>query len=247
MREDDLTEDRLLDGRVRLLQPRRGLRAGLDAVILAAAVPARPGETILEGGSGSGAVSLCLMARVPDLTVIAVERDPELAALARRNAELNGVQDRFTVITADIADRELQRGLPPIRHALANPPYWPAGTTPPEALRAGATHRNGGPALLGWARALSQPLQHGGSLTFVLPATHALEGAAALRDAHCGSIALLPLWPRAGQAAKRVLLQARRNGRGPDKILPGLTLHEGDGWSDASQRLLRDALPLTWD
>ena len=88
MLSPDLTEDSLLGGRVRLRQPQVGLRAGHDAVLLAAAVPARPGERVLELGCGSGAAFLCLAARVPDLDIVAVEREPALAALARDNAEL---------------------------------------------------------------------------------------------------------------------------------------------------------------
>ena len=98
MLSPDLTEDTLLGGRVRLRQPRVGLRAGHDAVLLAAAVPARPGDRVLELGCGSGAAFLCLAARVPDLSIVAVEREPALAALARENAERAGIGHRVTVL-----------------------------------------------------------------------------------------------------------------------------------------------------
>ncbi|MCQ4161905.1 methyltransferase [Roseomonas sp. GC11] len=243
---EDLTEDGLLGGRVRLRQPRAGLRAGLDAVLLAAAIPARPGEVVLEGGCGSGAVFLCLLARVPALTVIAVERDPALAALARENAALNGVAERVTVLAADIADPALKKTLPRLDHAFANPPYWPEGSAPPVALRAGATHAGEGPGLEAWARALAHPLHHRGSLTLVLPAGRFSEAGAALRAARCGAVALCPLWPRAGQAAKRVLVQGRRGGRGPDRLSPGLALHDGAGWTAEAAALLEAPRPLPW-
>ncbi|WP_245870049.1 tRNA1(Val) (adenine(37)-N6)-methyltransferase [Teichococcus rhizosphaerae] len=239
-----LAEDRLLDGRVRLLQPRQGLRAGLDAVLLAAGIPARPGQAVLEGGCGSGAVFLCLMARVPELRVFAVEREPALAALARRNAVLNGVADRVTVLEGDIADPALRRALPRLHHAFANPPYWPGGSPPPEALRAGATHAGEGPDLATWARALAAPLERRGSLSLILPASRFAEAAAALRAARCAEVALTPFWPRAGQPARRVLLRGHRLGRGPDRLLPGLVLHEGEAWSAAAGAVLRGAAAL---
>ncbi|RYJ00254.1 MAG: methyltransferase domain-containing protein, partial [Acetobacteraceae bacterium] len=124
------TEDRLLGGRVLLRQPRLGLRAGLDAVLLAAGIPARPGQVVLEAGCGSGAGFLCLATRVPGLRILAVERDPVLAALAIANAAANGIAAE--VITGDIRDPALIRRLPACDHAFANPPFWPAGTAPPE-------------------------------------------------------------------------------------------------------------------
>ncbi|MBO1073874.1 tRNA1(Val) (adenine(37)-N6)-methyltransferase [Roseomonas marmotae] len=240
----EATEDTLLGGRVKLCQPRQGLRAGLDAVLLAAAIPARPGQTVLEGGCGSGAVFLCLLARMPDLRVLAVEREPDLAELARHNAALNGWADRVTVLEGDIADPALLRGQPRPDHAFANPPYWPGGTAPPTRLRAGATHAGTGPGLEDWADALAAPLAHKGTLTFVLPAARFAEAAIALRGARCGGVSLLPLWPRAGQPARRVLVQARRHGRQPDHLHPGLVLHDESGWTRDAEAVLRGAAPL---
>ncbi|MDO9712274.1 tRNA1(Val) (adenine(37)-N6)-methyltransferase [Paracraurococcus lichenis] len=236
------TEDRLLGGRVRLRQPRRGLRAGLDAVLLAAGVPAKPGQRVLEAGCGSGAGFLCLAARVPGLTILAVERDPGLAALARENAALNGLEGQVEVIEADVRDLALARRLPPVDHAFANPPYWPGGTAPPEALRRAATHEEA--SLLDWARFLAAPLLRRGSLGLILPAARLEAGMAALAGAGCGGVRLLPVWPRAGLAAKRVLLQGRREGRGPARVEPGLVVHEGEGFSAAAEAVLRDAAAL---
>ncbi|MCX7684420.1 MAG: N-6 DNA methylase [Acetobacteraceae bacterium] len=236
-----MSGDRLLGGRVVLRQPERGLRAGLDAVMLAAAVPAHPGETVLEAGTGTGAAILCLMARVPALTGIAVERDPELAELARANAAAN--RAALTVIEGDIADRRIRDGLPRCHHAFANPPYWPGGTRPPEALRAAATHADRVP-LGAWAAFCAAPLGHRGSVTLILPAARLSEGMAALRAAGCGALTLLPLWPRAGTAAKRVILSGRRGARGPDRLLPGLVLHAGSGWTAEAEAVLRDAAAL---
>ncbi len=237
------TEDSLLGGRVRLRQPVAGqLRAGLDAVLLAAALPARPGQRVLEAGCGSGAAMLCLGARVPRLALLAVERDPAMAALAADNAALNG--QAAEVVAGDVADLALARRLGTWDHAMANPPYWPGGTAPPAPGRAAATHEAGA-GLADWAGFLAAGLRHGGWLALVLPAARFDEGSAALRGAGCGGVTLLPLWPHAGSPAKRVLLLARKGGRGPAAVRPGLVLHEADGaWTPAAAAVLREAAAL---
>lgn len=242
---NETTEDGLLGGRVRLTQPRaRGLRAGLDAVLLAAAIPARGGEAVIEAGCGSGAAFLCLAARIPGLQVVAFEREPAMAALAAGNAEANGVPARVAI--GDVADAALARSFGPQRHGFANPPYWPAGTVPPEALRAAATHERGA-GLDTWARFLAAAIAAGGTATLILPAARFDAGAAALRKAGFGALALLPLAPRAGEPAKRVLLQGRREGRGAARVLPPFVLHAADGqFTPDAEAVLRDgaALPL---
>ena len=163
----DTTEDRLLDGRVLLRQPVQGFRAGLDAVLLAAFVPARRDEKVLEAGCGSGAAFLCLAARVPGLHVVAVEREPAMAMLARDNAAANGVDAAVT--EGDVADVALARRLGPCDHVLANPPYWPGGTPPPGAVRRAATHESGA-GLAAWVAFLVAALRDRGTISLVLPA-----------------------------------------------------------------------------
>lgn len=235
---DELTEDTLLGGRVHLRQPRHGFRAAIDPVLLAAFVPARPEQRVLELGCGTGAAFLCLAARVERLTVDAVEQDAALAELARENAARNGVE-------ALVQARDLRHAsLAPVAHAFANPPYWPTGTASPVAARRQAAHEDA--SLSAWIAAMSGALRPGGTLTLVLPAARWGEAVALLRAADIGSPRLLPLWPRAGMAARRILLQGRKGGRGPGEILPGLALHDGQSFSPAAERVLRDgaALPL---
>jgi tRNA1(Val) A37 N6-methylase TrmN6 len=213
-----------------------GLRAGHDAVLLAASIPAKPGQAVLEAG-------LRHRRRLPlphgphpgPARHRHRTRDPALAALARENAALNGWADQVTVLEADITDPALRPTLPPVAHAFANPPYWPAGTPPPESIRAQATHAEATP-LAAWTTLLAHRLARLGSLTLILPAARLADGMAALTTAHCGSHTLLPLWPRAGQPAKRILLAARHHGRSPARVLPGIALHDGDGTAEAVLR-----------
>jgi len=235
----ELTEDALLGGRVRLIQPRDGFRAAIDPILLAAFVPARKGEAVLELGCGTGAAFLCLAARVPGLSITAIDRDAEMVDLAQRNAGLNLLPAQISAADA----REL-RDVPPLHHAFANPPYWTGGTPSPFQPRRDAAYEDA--PLSDWVGAMARPLRHKGTLSLVLPAARFAEAAAALREAGCGAVRLLPLWPRVGVAAKRILIQGRRGGLGPDEILPGLVLHEADGrYTEAAEAILRDAVPLS--
>jgi len=231
----ETTQDLLLGGRVRLEQPAEGLRAAIDAVLLAAAIPARAPEAVLELGCGTGAALLCLAARVPGLALHGVELDAGLAEMARRNAAGLG---------ASIVAGDIRGALPECRHAFATPPYWPGGSASPIALRRNAAHEAEA-GLEDWAGALARGLVRRGMASMILPAARFGQAAAALRGAGCGSLTMLPLWPRTGVAAKRVILQAIKGGRGPDRILPGLVLHAADGsFTAAAEAVLRHAQAL---
>ncbi len=241
----ETTDGALLGGRVRHAQPLAGHRTGLEPVLLAAAVPARPGERVLEGGTGSGAALLCLAARLPGLRGLGIERDSGMAALARANMAANGF-DGLAVLEGDLT------GLAPAElgadgafdHALANPPWHGTGTASPEPLREAA--KRGAPGLIAiWARQLAAPLRHRGTLSLVAAAAALPACLAALSEAGCGSHAILPLWPRAGRLAGLVLVQGIKGGRGPCRVLPGLVLHaENGGFTPAAEAVLRGGAAL---
>jgi len=238
------TQDHLLNGRVSYAQPARGFRAGIEPILLAAAVPARPGERVLEAGSGAGAALLCLAARVPDLHGLGVECDPCLVSLANRNAEANGAAG-LAFLAADIV---AMPDAGTFDHALANPPYHPPdGTASPLASRTRA--KRGEPGLLSaWARALASPLRHRGTLSFILPAGSLPDCLAAMAAAGCAASAILPLWPKPGRPAKLVLVRGVKGSRAKPRLLPGLALHEaGGGFTPAADAILRDGAVLQLD
>lgn len=243
------TEDRLLGGRVRLRQPAGGFRAAIDPVLLAAAVPARPGERVLEAGTGTGAAALCLLARLAGLHVAGIERDGAIAGIARANAALNGAEDRFAVITGDIAARATAREAAahgPYAHAMANPPFHVGGTPSPRAGRRAAGHESAEAALGVWVAAMARRLAPRGTLTLILPPARLPDAIGACAATGIGSLALLPLWPHAGEAARRVIVQGVKGGRAPFRLAAGLVLHRaGGGYTEAAERVLRDAAPLT--
>ncbi len=241
----ETTDGALLGGRVRHAQPLVGHRTGLEPVLLAAAVPARPGERVLEGGTGSGAALLCLAARLPGLHGVGIERDPDMAALARANVAANGFGGLAVLegdLTASRPAEFVAGGV--FDHALANPPWHGSGTASPERLREAA--KRGASGLIAiWARHLAAPLRHRGTLTLVVAAAALPDCLAALSEAGCGSPAILPLWPRADRPARLVLLQGVKGGRGPCRILPGLVLHaEGGGFTPAAEAVLRGGAAL---
>lgn len=233
----------LLGGRVAYRQMLRGHRSGLEPVLMAACVPARPGQRVLEGGTGAGAGLLCLAARVSPLAGVGIELDPALAALARRNLAANGATG-LEVLAADLTETAAPAG-DGFHHAFANPP-WHAGTASPDAARDVA--RRATPGLLShWVAALCRGLRHRGSVTLALPAAALAEAASALRHSGCGGIAVLPLWPRQGVAARLVIVQGALGSRAGSTLHPGLVLHEADGrFTPQADAILRDgaALPM---
>jgi len=233
--------DFLLGGAISHIQGEAGHRTGLEPVLLAASIPARPGETVLEGGTGSGAALLCLAHRVENLHGIGLELDPGQAQRARDNFAANQ-RPNLSVIEADLTTQSFTQKFD---HAFANPPWHaPHSTASPDAARLLARQAPEG-LFLAWAKALAAPLRHRGSLTFITSAATTSACLEAFTRAGCGSHAILPLWPRPGRPAKLVLLRAIRGGRGPTRLLPGLVLHDpAGGYSAEAHAVLYQAKAL---
>ncbi|MCV3270641.1 tRNA1(Val) (adenine(37)-N6)-methyltransferase [Roseobacter sinensis] len=218
---DNLTRDAFLGGRVQLYQPRVGYRAGVDPVLLAASVAATPGQSVLDLGCGVGAAILCLSARVPGLSLTGVEVQEDYAMLARRNAG-----DRVEVITADISDLPLDLRQRQFDHVLTNPPYFNRAASR-AAFDAGreAAHGESAP-LAEWVRVAAKRLKPKGYAHIIHRAERLPEILGAWPGG-MGSIEVLPLSARAGRMAERVIVRARKNGRGAFKLHAPLVLHLG--------------------
>lgn len=230
------THGTLLDGRIQYAQHRKGYRTGIEPVLLAAGIPAHPGDHVLEAGCGAGAALLCLLWRVPGLTATGIELNPATAALARQNLQANN--RTATIQTTDVTTA----ALPPIHnHVLANPPWHsPASTVPPGTRRALATHGTGLPR---WIAALTAAVAPGGTLTLILPDAQSPH-AAALMAIHLPHVTILPFAPKPGRPPKLTLLQARH---GPPAIarLPPRTLHAPNGrYTPELDAILRDGAPI---
>jgi tRNA1(Val) A37 N6-methylase TrmN6 len=224
--------DTFLDGRVKVAQPETGFRSGLDAVMLAAAVPAIAGQTALELGAGAGTASLCLAARVAGLSITGVEREGSLVTLARDNAAANNSDCMF--VTADIfaLPVELKRDFD---HVFANPPFHGEGQVSPDERRAAALMDGG--QLGDWLKLGLQRTVSDGFFTAILRADRLNEALAALPEK---GVSVFPLWPREGAVPKRVIVQTRKGSRAPFGLLPGLVLHHQDGsWTPGAEAVLR--------
>ena len=243
-----LTTDGFLSGRLRLRQPRTGYRAATDPVLMAAAVPARRGESILELGCGAGVASLCLAARVPGVALTGLELQPDYAELARWNAMDNGVALR--IVVGDLADLPAELRAESFDHVMANPPYYPArgGTAAADPGRETAL-REATP-LAAWIDTAIRRLKPGGWLTVIQLAERLPDLLAGL-DARMGSVRVLPLAARAGRPAGRIILHARKGGRAPFRLCAPLVLHagpehlaDGEDYTPLVRAVLRDGAAL---
>lgn len=243
----ELTEDRLLDGRVRLRQPRVGYRAGLDAGLLAAACDARPGERVLDLGCGVGAAMLLAAARRPEVAFTGVERDPAALALARENVRLNGLETRVTPLAGDVGAGFRALVLQPFDAALCNPPFFddPGALRPPHPSRRGAWLADHG--LGAWIAFLLKAVREGGTITLVHRADR-LADLLSLLQPKAGSLVIRPVHPFDDAPAKRVLVRAVKTGRAPLVLLPPLVLHQRgrDGHAPLADAILRGEADLPW-
>lgn len=240
--ERDVTEDALLGGRVRLLQPARGYRVAVDAVLLAAAVEAADGERILDLGAGVGAVGLCLAARLPGCSVVGVELQPRLAELAERNASLNGMTARVRTIIHDLA-RPLPGDFGQFDHVVTNPPYLAAAVADPspDAAKALATVESSAD-LARWLAVATAAVKPAGTLLLIHRSDRLDEIVGHLERLGWGDVSLKRLPP-----AARVLVRARRASQPLRREAPPLVLHRpGGGYTDEAEAVLRHAAPLAF-
>jgi tRNA1Val (adenine37-N6)-methyltransferase len=238
------TDGSLLGGRVLYRQPAAGFRSGIEPVLLAAAVPVRPTEHVLEAGTGAGAALLCLSARVPGVRATGVEVDETMAALAAENAQANGFAG-VDIVAGRIETVALHR---PFDHAIANPPYHPPdGTASPVATRDTAK-RGSVTLIMAWIERLSGALRDRGSLTLIVPAWMVPVCLSAMGQSRCPCTVLFPLWPKDGRQAKLVLLRGVKNALSPMRLAAGLVLHNPDGsFTAAAQAILAEGSALMLD
>ena len=246
----DTTEDAFLGGKLRLRQPKSGHRAGHDAMLLAAATPARSGDRVVDFGAGVGAAGLAVARRVAGIKLALVEIDKGLADLARANALANAIPAEVLLLDVTSgAESFASSGLLPDSAdvVLMNPPFNDASRhrASPDRSREIA-HVATAETLDEWAHASRRILKSGGNLALVWRADGIAEVLAALSRGF-GSLTILPVHGDAAAPAIRVLVRAIKGGRAPTRLLAGLVLNgEAGSPSPYVQAILagEDRLPL---
>jgi tRNA1(Val) A37 N6-methylase TrmN6 len=243
------TEDAFLGGRLKLLQPRRGFRAGLDSVLLGAAV-GQGARSILDLGAGVGTAALVALADRPQATATLAENDPDMLALAGLNIVANGMAERARLLALDVTAPGADRAAAGLAAdhfdaVIANPPFFdPARGNPASTRGRAARHMSEG-TLERWVQSAATHAAPGGEAIFIHAAT-ALPELLAAFGARFGAITVLPLHPREGEPASRVLVRGIKGSRAPFALLAGRALHDAGGFRPEFEAIFRGEGRLIW-
>lgn len=231
------TTDTVLGGRVKIIQPETGYRIAIDPVLLAAAMDVSPDSHVLDVGCGTGAALFCLLARVPSIQGVGLEKQQSLAELARLGVEANDLVDRAEIASGDISGFQSEaRGA--FDAVMTNPPFYDVGTVPDRPEQS-STHAVMQFPLSTWIKKCLALLEKGGLFSIIHRAERLSDIIQSLSS--CGAITVIPLWPKAGRPAGRVIVTARKGRKSPTTVHPGLVLHaEDDTYTPEADIILRD-------
>ncbi len=213
-------------------------------MLLAASVPARPGDSALELGCGAGAAILCLGSRIPGMTLVGLEIQPPYAALARDNAVRNALP--LEVIEGDVEAPPPSLRDRTVHHVLMNPPYYDRTASTPAADPGRDVAHGGSVPLSAWLSLAARRLRLGGTLT-AIQRTARLPALLAALPSAMGSVEVLPLVARDGHPPATLLLRARKGGRAPFRLFAPLTLHQGPAFAPWADAVLRQGAALPWN
>ena len=241
----DTTQDiYVLNKRLKLHHTEKGFKTSMDSVLLAAACPARAGDHVLDMGCGVGGAGFCVLARVENLHLSGVDIQQDHVDLATRNAVTNNYADQTEFICADIRDFRQEKAF---HHVICNPPYLEAGAHLRSPHREKATamgHDDKKLSVRDWIDAAHFCLKSNGSLTMIHRADK-LDRMILALGKRFGAVEIFPLWPKAGEQAKRVIMRAIKDRKSPATLHAGLVLHtDGGDYTAAAQKVLRDAEKL---
>lgn len=245
---DEVIETTLLNGRVKLLQPKLGFHASIDTVFLAASVSAKGSDEILDIGCGVGSAGLCVLARLPKIKLTGIDIQPEMVDLACQNAALNDVSRQTRFVHGDLrTEKDINDNA--FGSVIMNPPYQEAGTHTPSPTRNKALSHGeeaSGASLEEWVKYAHRKLKQGGTLVAIHRADRMDDIVSTLtRRRWFGSIVVYPLYSRQGDDAKRIIVRARKERFAPLVLKTGMVIHEADGkYTNGAQAVLGAAEAL---
>jgi len=234
--------DDLQRGGLRILQKVHGFRFGTDAVLLAHFAGVRPGDRVVDLGTGTGILPLLMSARRPDAAFTAVELQPDMAEMAARSVALNRLEERIAVREADLRDAPSLLGCGRTDLVVCNPPYSPLGAALPncDAARALARHEVGC-TLAQVIESASALLRNGGRLAMVFPAQRLLELLDAQRAARVEPKRVRLVHQRVEDSPKLALVEGVKLARPALHWMPPLILCDADGaYTAEAQRIYRE-------
>lgn len=234
----------ILGGAVRLSQLEGAFHTGLDAVMLAAACPAKDGSRVLDLGCGVGGAGLAVLHRLEGAILTGIDIQGDHIEMARENAMVNGMMERCDFWVADV--RAFQERA--FDHVICNPPYMPQGTyiQSPEVRKDAALGLKD-TTLEHWVACAFDCLQGRGSLSMVHRGDMVDKVVQAFGK-RFGEIEIIPLWPKAGVQARRVIVRGIKHAKGVAIMHPGIILHDESGdYTPEAHKVLKEGASLFLD
>lgn len=235
------TLDNFLGGRIKLIQPSEGYRAGIDPIFLAATLHPKPQEKILDIGAGVGTASIALAVRCPDAKIFGLEVQPDLVNLAFTNIQTNQLQGRIEMIKGDLLSPPGSLKFHSFDQIMTNPPYYEYNRTQSSPIPGKAQANTETVDLGKWIKFSLKLLKPKGIFTMI----HRVERLSEILHhfgEQVGDVTVYPLWPGPSKLAHRVIVQGRKNVRGELRLSQGMTLHGGaEKYTPEAEAILRHA------
>ena len=252
VKHQTVTQDAFLGGRLTLSQPKGGFRAGMDSVLLGAAIPQGTNK-LLDLGAGVGAASLVALSMQRTAQADLLEREVTTAKLAMHNLVANALAGRGRVVITDVNAKPAERRAAGLLEnaydvVISNPPFFTAerGTLAPDSARAGARHMAKN-ELDNWVRCAAGSARANGSLIVIYPARGLGELLMAI-ESRFGGLVILPLSSRPGADASRILVRGTKGSRAQMRLLSTRSMHgeTGNGFAPEFDAIFRGQAVLDW-
>jgi FkbM family methyltransferase len=235
------TLDSFLGGRIQIVQPSEGYRAGIDPIFLAASLHPKKDEKILDIGAGVGVAAISLAIRCPQAHVVGLEIQPDLIKLAVENIEANHLKGRVDMVKGDLLSPPESLSLHSFDHVMTNPPYYEDHRTQTSPIPGKAQANTETVDLGKWIKASLMLLKPKGVFTMI----HRIERLSDILshlDSKVGDLVIYPLWPAPDKPARRILIQGRKNRSGDLRMSNGMCLHGGaEKYTPEAEAILRHA------